>query len=90
MLIQPECIPCILNMSLALMRKLDLEQDRFRMLFKRILELPSMRGLQWKITSPEAIEPIMELITSETANPDPLESDKIKMNELAEAMIPFL
>jgi uncharacterized protein with ATP-grasp and redox domains len=32
----------------------------------------------------------MEWITSETGNPDPLTAEKVKMNELAEAMIPFL
>jgi len=56
MLIKPDCIPCILRMSISAIRKLSLDEDAVMELYSRILELPSLRGQSWDITSVEIIE----------------------------------
>jgi len=56
MLIKPDCIPCILRMSITAIRELDLDDSDVKELYGRILELPSLRGQSWDITSAEIIE----------------------------------
>ncbi|WP_300459570.1 hypothetical protein [Desulfobacula sp.] len=47
MLIQPGCIPCILNMSLTAINHLSLEDTIARDLYSDILTIPGLRGLEW-------------------------------------------
>ena len=56
MLIKPDCIPCILRMSITAIREPDLDDSDVKELYGRILELPSLRGQSWDITSAEIIE----------------------------------
>jgi len=62
MLIKPDCIPCILTMSITSMRLLPLSESRVQELYCKILEIPSLRGQCWDVTSPEVIELVMQLI----------------------------
>ena len=56
MLIQPDCIPCILTMSISAIRKLSLDDMTARDLFSNILRIPGLRGLEWNQPSPDIIE----------------------------------
>lgn len=90
MLIQPDCIPCILTMTLKAVRNLNLDDDTEQALFSDILTIPGLRGLEWNRTSPELIETVMQKITGAVHETDPFRSDKKNLNERALSLVPFL
>lgn len=90
MLIKPDCIPCILTMSITSMRLLPLDESRVQKLYCEILEIPSLRGQCWDITSPEVIELVMELIVNATGSPDPFHDLKATQNKRIMEIDPFL
>lgn len=90
MLIKPDCIPCILTMSITSMRLLPLNERDVQELYCKILEIPSLRGRLWDITSPEVIEPVMQLIVSATGSPDPFHDLKATQNKRIMEIDPFL
>ena len=90
MLIKPDCISCILTMSLSAIRKLSLDETEVKELYTEILKLPALRGLFWEIASSEVIEEIWRIIVKRTNNPDPFHSDKLIQNEKMLAQYPML
>jgi uncharacterized protein with ATP-grasp and redox domains len=90
MLIKPDCIPCILRMSISAIRKLIFDEEIIRGLLCEILEIPSLRGLCWDITSPEVIELVMEKIVEAMDDPDPFRSLKAQQNERMLELEPHL
>jgi damage-control phosphatase, subfamily I len=90
MFIKPDCIPCILNMSLGYLRVLSLSETRMTDIYTEILNMPPLKGQMWQITSPEVIEPIMDKIMAATDNADPLSFEKEKQNELLMELYPQL
>ena len=90
MLIKPDCIPCILRMSISAIRKLPLDEDAVKELYTRILGIPSLRGQSWDITSAEIIELVWGEITDTTKSADPLSSLKIEQNKRIMEVYPFL
>ena len=90
MLLQPDCIPCILKMSISLIRKLPLEEARIKELYSEILEIPALRGRQWNVTSPETIEIVMRKINLAAGNSDPFYAEKAEINERLLQMAPWL
>lgn len=90
MLIKPDCIPCILTMSLTSIRELSLDEDRFRTLYRKILEIPSLRGQFWDITSAEIVELVWRKITNTTKNRGPFYLLKLEQNKRIMQVYPFL
>ena len=90
MLIKPECIPCILNVAITAIRKLELDENSIEELYAEILKIPALRGLFWEIASSEVIEEIWRIIEKRTNNPDPFHSDKLNQNEKMLAQYPML
>ena len=90
MLIQPDCIPCILNMSIAAIKKLSLNDNIVRELYSDILTIPGLRGLEWNQISPDIIEIVMEKISDAVKNPDPFHDEKIDLNKRALKIYPLL
>ena len=90
MLIQPDCIPCILKMADALLGRLDLEENSKKRLRAKIADLPHLKGACRDVTSPEVIETIMVFITRTMHDSDPFSEEKARMNALAERLYPFL
>lgn len=90
MFIKPDCIPCILNMSLGYLRKVSLSETRMTDIYTEILNMPPLKGQMWNITGPEVIEPIMDKIMTATNNTDPLSFEKEKQNELMMGLYPKL
>ncbi|MBC8419732.1 MAG: DUF89 family protein [Desulfobacteraceae bacterium] len=90
MLIKPDCIPCILTMSLTSIRELSLDEGRFRTLYSKILEIPSLRGESWDVTSPQVIESVMRLIMDATGDHDPFQEIKSSQNRRIMGIVPFL
>jgi len=80
MLLQPDCISCILAMSISLIRKLPLDEKQIKELYTKILTFPELRGLKWDVTSPEVIEGVMKKITDTLGDPDPYRAEKTALN----------
>ncbi|MFH0727900.1 MAG: ARMT1-like domain-containing protein [Pseudomonadota bacterium] len=90
MLLRPDCIPCIMKMTLDLLRKLPITDDELRAVFRRALELPALKGDDWRTTSPLVIESIMRLLTEAAGNPDPFSAVKTEQNERMAAIYPVM
>ncbi|MDX2448617.1 MAG: ARMT1-like domain-containing protein [Desulfobacterales bacterium] len=90
MLLKPDCIPCILNMSLHYLHKLSLGEEQVHKIYEDILTLKPLRGEKWNITSPEVIEPIMEKIMSAVGSIDPFAAEKEKQNQKMLTLYPEL
>ncbi len=90
MLLQPDCIPCILKMSISLIRKLPLKEARIKELYSEILEIPALRGCHWNVTSPEIIELVMRKINLAAGDPDPFYAEKMDINIRLTKMVPFI
>lgn len=90
MLIKPDCIPCILKMTISSLRRLPLEEDSVKELYSKILENPALRGLCWDITSPEVIEDIWRKIAKRMDTPDPFYLEKSNQNKKIMDLYPFL
>ena len=90
MLIKPDCIPCILRMSVSAMRRLSLDEDVIKELLVEILNIPSLKGQSWSVTSAEVIEIIMRSIMNATGNLDPFHSEKLQQNKMVGEIYPYL
>ena len=80
MLLQPDCIACILKMSISLLRKLPLNEEHIKRLYTEILEIQALKGLDWNITGPEIIEQVMIKIVDAVEDKDPFASEKDRLN----------
>lgn len=90
MLLKPDCIPCILKMTISSLRKLPLDESSVRELYSEILENPALRGLNWDLTSPEVIEDVWRKIVKKMDTPDPFYLEKSGQNKKALALYPRL
>ena len=76
MLLKPDCIPCILQMSISTLRQLPLEKDSMKTLFRKIIEIPALQGRIWDLTSAEVIEQVMGKVFDTVGDPDPFRNEK--------------
>ena len=90
MLIKPDCIPCILRMSVSAMRRLSLDEDVIKELLVEILNIPSLKGQSWTVTSAEVIEIVMRSIMNSTGSPDPFHSEKLQQNKMVTEIYPYI
>jgi uncharacterized protein with ATP-grasp and redox domains len=90
MLLKPDCIPCILNMSLNYLRKLSIPEEQINDIYVDILKLKPLRGEIWDMTSPEVIEPIMKKMMTAVDNNDPFSAEKEKQNQKMLTLYPEL
>jgi uncharacterized protein with ATP-grasp and redox domains len=90
MLLKPDCIPCILSMSLNYLRKLSIPEEQINDIYVDILKLKPLRGEIWDMTSPEVIEPIMKKMMTAVGNNDPFSAEKEKQNQKMLTLYPEL
>ena len=90
MLLRPDCIPCILKMTITSLRKLPLDEDSVKALYTDILENPALHGLDWDITSVEVIEDIWKKIVKRVDTPDPFSLEKSNQNKKIMDLYPHL
>lgn len=90
MLIQLDCVPCILKMAITPIRELPLDEESVQELYCKILEIPSLRGQFWDITSAEVVELVWKKIINATKNRDPLCLLKSEQNKRIMEAYPFL
>ena len=90
MRLRPDCIPCILKMTITSLRKLPLDEDSIKALYTDILKIPAFHGLDWDITSVEVIEDIWRKIVKKMGTDDPFSSEKSDQNEKIMDLYPHL
>lgn len=90
MLIQPDCIPCILQMTISALKTLTLDEIAVKALYAEILDIPALRGRLWTTTSAEVIEDIWKKIVNTVNSRDPFYKVKAGQNEKIMALYPFL
>ena len=91
MLIQIDCIPCLLKLSLSAVRKITNDPGVIEDYFKKILMLDAMRGLKWDMTPPEVLEIFaLELAKISDGNLDPFSKVKEEQNHKALGLYPWL
>jgi damage-control phosphatase, subfamily I len=90
MLLNPDCIPCVLNMSISVLRRLSLDEDTVKSLYTEILQIPSLQGRSWDTTSVHVIEDVMKKIHRTLNDADPFASEKDRQNRVVEALYPQL
>ncbi len=88
MLLTPDCIPCILRMAVSSIRKLTDDENVTRELITSALRLPALRGEDWNLTSPQAIEPVMNMIMETFKSDDPFRDLKEEENAKALELYP--
>ncbi|TEU18407.1 MAG: hypothetical protein E3J21_05970 [Anaerolineales bacterium] len=74
-------IACHVKMAISAMRSLTSDEKLIKEFLCEILEIPSLRGLYWNITSPEVIERVMEKIMDAMDDPDPFSSLTVQQNQ---------
>lgn len=90
MLLQPECIPCTLNMAIRAMRRLAVSEGSIQELISRVLAIPALRGPDWSTMPPEVVESIVLEIVDLAGDPDPFISMKAEQNSAALGLYPWL
>jgi len=80
MKIGPDCVPCILKMCLGFIRRTGLSETDVTTLFNDVLQIPSLRGKNWDITSPDVIEDVMKKTYETLGDENPLKREKEKLN----------
>jgi len=82
MLIQSDCIPCILKMALSTIRNLNLDENAARDLYCQVVAVTQSQSCQWDLTNEEVVETVLKLILGRIADPDPLQSLKMEQNKM--------
>jgi uncharacterized protein with ATP-grasp and redox domains len=77
-------------MSTSAIRILTSDEKIIRELLCEILEIPSLRGLYWDITSSEVIELVMEKIVAAMNDSNPFHALKMQQNEKMMELYPYL
>ena len=88
MQIWPDCIPCILKMSLGVARVAMKDEDQARRLMEEILRLKYFNGENWRVTSTEVIRDIWRKVMEISGEIDLLKEIKNEQNSRALAIYP--
>ncbi|MCX8111097.1 MAG: ARMT1-like domain-containing protein [Syntrophorhabdaceae bacterium] len=87
--IWPDCIPCILKMSLNIAREILGGEEETKAFFARIMTLEPIKENRWDITAPEIIRDIWRLMEDTTGIKDPLYEKKRIQNNIALNLYPY-
>jgi hypothetical protein len=77
-------------MTISSINKLALDESSVKELYSEILEIPSLRGLNWNTTSAEVIEDVWKKIVKKVNSPDPFYREKSNQNEKIMELYPVL
>ena len=90
MLLKPDCVSCIHKALLSVIRELTSEEDQVKGLLTELMQLPSLRGPAWDMTSPQVIEVALAKISQAFGTPDPFKAMKKRQNARATELYPWL
>ena len=89
MKIWPDCIPCILKMSLGIARVAMKDEGQVRKFMEEILKLKYFNGVGRDVTSPEVIKDVWLKVIEVSGEVDPLKEIKNEQNNRALAIYPI-
>lgn len=89
MYIWPDCIHCMLRMSLNTVRIVEKDELKIQTFYKEIMKMDWYKGNNWNITSPEIIRDIWLIMQKTLGINDPLKKIKEKQNEEALKIYPY-
>ncbi len=90
MLLQPDCISCIHKALLSAIRELTSDEAQIKGLLSELMQLPSLRGPAWDVTSPDVIETALVKISQFLGTSDPFQAMKDRQNARAMELYPWL
>ena len=90
MKIWPDCIPCIIKMSLNTARTAMKTDTEIKSFMDRLLQLSYFRENNWNVTSPEIIRDVWLMIYQMFGTQDPLNTIKKEQNDTARKIYPFV
>lgn len=67
-------------MCLGFIRKTGLDSSEEFKLFNNIMQIPSLKGRDWTVTSPDVIEKVMHITYDMLGNKNPLRKEKADLN----------
>jgi uncharacterized protein with ATP-grasp and redox domains len=88
MKIWPDCIPCIMKMSLGIAYLVIQDKGQVRSFLNQILKLNYFRGEDWEATSPEVIKQVWLRLLEVTGETDPMKTIKKEQNRKALEIYP--
>jgi uncharacterized protein with ATP-grasp and redox domains len=88
MKIWPDCIPCILKMSLGITYLVIQDKGQVEKFLNQILKLKYFRGEDWEVTSPEVIKQVWLRLLEVTGKADPMKEIKKEQNRKALEIYP--
>ena len=83
MLLQPDCVPCIQKALLSAIRELTSDQAEIKALLSEVMQLPSLSGPAWDLTSPHVLEAGLAKISQVFGTSDPFQAMKERQNARA-------
>lgn len=89
MLIWPDCIPCILKMSVGVARLAIKDEEKVRRAMDQVLGISHLRGEDWQVTSPEITSQAWLKIREVSGQDDPLKEVKAEQNTRALQVYPL-
>ena len=89
MQIWPDCVPCILKMSLGIARVAMKDEDQVRRFMEQVIRLKYFNGENWRVTSPEVIKDVWLKVIEVSGKSDPLKEIKDEQNRKALAIYPI-
>ena len=89
MQIWPDCIPCILKMTLGIARLVMKDEDQVRRFMEQVINLGYFRGEDWRVTSPEVIKTVWLKLLEASGETDPMKGIKKEQNRRALEVYPI-
>lgn len=89
MKIWPDCIPCIIRMSLNTARIGMKSETEIKSFMDWLLQLSHFKETNWSITSPDIIRDVWLMLRQMYSIRDPLEKIKKEQNDTARQVYPF-
>jgi uncharacterized protein with ATP-grasp and redox domains len=88
MKIWPDCIPCIMKMSLGIAYLVMQDKGQVEKFLNHILKLKYFRGEDWEVTSPEVIKQVWLRLLEVSGKADPMKEIKREQNRKALEIYP--
>ncbi len=85
----PDCVPCILKMSVDIARSIFKDEEDIKVFFERVMSLRYFKENNWNITPPEIIKEIWQIMEHSTGIKDILSEKKRIQNEIAMNIYPY-
>ena len=90
MLLWPDCIPCITDVALRAARRVIKNEGQVKKFISEVLKIKSLRGENWRITSPELIRDIWIKLHEVSGEDDPFKEMKVRQNQTALQSLPVV